>query len=102
MSQTVEKLRVKIFVDKYPLCTEKIRLLTESYKKTEGEPLIVRKAKAPDTDCPTKLVWGLIFSYRTSDIVKMTLDKKLHPEPYCYPILTSKAFVILTKQTGHL
>ena len=46
MNQRVEKLRAKFFVDKYPLCTEKIRLLTESYKKTEGEPLIVRKSKA--------------------------------------------------------
>jgi pyruvate formate-lyase/glycerol dehydratase family glycyl radical enzyme len=46
MNERVEKLRAKIFVDKYPLCTEKIRLLTESYQKTEGEPLIVRKAKA--------------------------------------------------------
>ena len=27
-------------------CTEKIRLLTESYKQTEGELLIIRKAKA--------------------------------------------------------
>jgi pyruvate-formate lyase len=46
MNQRVERLRTKIFVDKYPLCTEKIRLLTESYQKTEGEPLIIRKAKA--------------------------------------------------------
>jgi pyruvate-formate lyase len=46
MKPRVEKLRENIFVDKYPICTEKIRLLTESYKKTEDEPLIIRKAKA--------------------------------------------------------
>jgi pyruvate formate-lyase/glycerol dehydratase family glycyl radical enzyme len=46
MNQRIEKLRANIFVDKYPICTEKIRLLTESYKNTEGEPLIVRRAKA--------------------------------------------------------
>ncbi len=46
MNLRVEKLRNNIFVKKYPLCTEKIRLLTESYKGTEGEPLIIRKAKA--------------------------------------------------------
>lgn len=46
MNQRIEKLRAKIFVDKYPLCTEKIRLLTASYQQTEGEPLIIRKAKA--------------------------------------------------------
>jgi pyruvate formate-lyase/glycerol dehydratase family glycyl radical enzyme len=46
MNRRIEKLRAKIFVDKYPLCTEKIRLLTESYQETEGEPLIIRKAKA--------------------------------------------------------
>ena len=46
MKPRVKKLRDKIFVDKYPLCTEKIRLLTESYMQTEGEPVIVRRAKA--------------------------------------------------------
>jgi len=46
MNQRVEKLRANIFVAKYPLCTEKIRLLTESYKRTEGEPVIIQKAKA--------------------------------------------------------
>ena len=30
----------------YPLCVEKVQLITESLKQTEGEPLIVRRAKA--------------------------------------------------------
>jgi pyruvate-formate lyase len=30
----------------FPLCFEKARLITESYKKTEGEPAIIRYAKA--------------------------------------------------------
>ncbi len=31
---------------KFPLCFEKARLITESYKQTEGEPAIIRYAKA--------------------------------------------------------
>ena len=30
----------------FPLCFEKARLITESHKKTEGEPAIIRYAKA--------------------------------------------------------
>ena len=30
----------------FPLCTEKARLITESHKQTEGEPAIIRYAKA--------------------------------------------------------
>ena len=30
----------------FPLCTEKARLITESYRTTEGEPAIIRNAKA--------------------------------------------------------
>ncbi|CAG0946075.1 formate C-acetyltransferase [Anaerolineae bacterium] len=42
----IQKLRERLFVDKYPVCIEKIRLVTESYKQTEGEPQIIRRAKA--------------------------------------------------------
>ncbi len=46
MSDRIKKLRKSIEVDRYPLGTEKSRLLTESFKTTEGEPWILRRAKA--------------------------------------------------------
>jgi len=46
MSNRIKKLRKSIEVDKYPLGIEKSRLLTESFKTTEGQPLILRRAKA--------------------------------------------------------
>jgi pyruvate formate-lyase/glycerol dehydratase family glycyl radical enzyme len=42
----IERLRKGIDVDRYPLCIEKVRLLTESFKSTENEPMILRRAKA--------------------------------------------------------
>ncbi len=33
-------------VKEFPICTEKVRLVTDSMKQTEGEPTIVRRAKA--------------------------------------------------------
>lgn len=42
----IQRLRERLFVDAYPVCIEKIRLLTESYKQTESEPQIIRRAKA--------------------------------------------------------
>ena len=42
----IESLRNNIEVDRYPLCVEKSRLLTESFKKTDGEHMILRRAKA--------------------------------------------------------
>jgi formate C-acetyltransferase len=46
MNSRIEKLKRTIDVDKYPLCIEKSRLLTESFKMTEGEPQVLRRAKA--------------------------------------------------------
>ncbi len=46
MKTRIEKLTDKIQKKSFPLCTEKARLVTESYKKTEGEPPILRHAKA--------------------------------------------------------
>ena len=46
MNARVQRLRDRLIVDKYPICTEKARLVVESYERTEGEPQIVRRAKA--------------------------------------------------------
>jgi pyruvate formate-lyase/glycerol dehydratase family glycyl radical enzyme len=42
----MEDLTAGIVRGKFPLCFEKARLITESYKQTEGEPAIIRYAKA--------------------------------------------------------
>ncbi len=42
----IEKLRAGIRVEKYPVCIEKARLMTEIFRQTEGEPQILRRAKA--------------------------------------------------------
>ena len=46
MENRIHKLRQSLTIEKYPLCIEKSRLLTESYKTTEGAPQVVRRAKA--------------------------------------------------------
>ena len=46
MNPRVQKLRQRLNVDKYPICAEKARLIVESLEQTEGEPMIVRRAKA--------------------------------------------------------
>ena len=46
MNSRVEKLRDALHVDKYPLSVQKSRLWTESFKKTEGEPMVMRRARA--------------------------------------------------------
>jgi pyruvate formate-lyase/glycerol dehydratase family glycyl radical enzyme len=42
----MEKLTAGIVRGGFPLCIEKARLITESFKQTEGEPAILRYAKA--------------------------------------------------------
>jgi pyruvate formate-lyase/glycerol dehydratase family glycyl radical enzyme len=42
----MEELSARIVRGSFPLCFEKARLITESYKQTEGEPAIIRYAKA--------------------------------------------------------
>lgn len=46
MNQRVQKLRETVRPGKYSICTEKGRLLTESFKQTDRQPEIVRNAKA--------------------------------------------------------
>ena len=46
MNQRIQKLKDRLMMDEYPICVEKARLVMESYKQTEGEPTIVRRAKA--------------------------------------------------------
>jgi pyruvate formate-lyase/glycerol dehydratase family glycyl radical enzyme len=45
-NERIERLRERLFVDQYPLSFQKIRLMTDSLKQTEGEPQILRRAKA--------------------------------------------------------
>ena len=46
MSERIARLRKSVFVDRYPLSIEKFRLITESYRSTEGQPTILRRARA--------------------------------------------------------
>ena len=46
MNERVKRLRERLQVDEYPICIEKTRLILEIFKQTEGEPAILRRAKA--------------------------------------------------------
>jgi pyruvate formate-lyase/glycerol dehydratase family glycyl radical enzyme len=46
MNERVERLKQSLQLEEYPICVEKARLIMESYRQTEGEPQIVRRAKA--------------------------------------------------------
>ncbi|RLC69860.1 MAG: formate C-acetyltransferase, partial [Chloroflexi bacterium] len=44
--QRVERLRQQTQVDRYPLCTERLRLFTEAWEQTRGQPKVLRLAQA--------------------------------------------------------
>jgi formate C-acetyltransferase len=46
MSDRIQRLREHLSVDGYPLAIDKIRLLTESFRQTEGQPQVLRRASA--------------------------------------------------------
>ena len=46
MTQRIQTLKAALYPERYPICTEKSRLITESYKETTGEPIMMRQAKA--------------------------------------------------------
>jgi hypothetical protein len=46
VNQRIQKLGESLSVEKYPLSIEKIRLVTQTFRQTEGEPQILRRAKA--------------------------------------------------------
>ncbi|HVN95182.1 MAG TPA: pyruvate formate lyase family protein [Syntrophorhabdaceae bacterium] len=45
-SKRIEKMMQGVRIEKYPICVEKVRLMTESYRQTQGEPEVLRRAKA--------------------------------------------------------
>jgi pyruvate formate-lyase/glycerol dehydratase family glycyl radical enzyme len=51
MNNRIETLKASLNVDRISLCVEKSRLITESYKHTEGDPAIIRQAKAQAHVC---------------------------------------------------
>jgi pyruvate formate-lyase/glycerol dehydratase family glycyl radical enzyme len=46
MNQRIWNLKESVYVQTYPICIEKFRLLTESFKNTEHQPQVLRNAKA--------------------------------------------------------
>jgi pyruvate formate-lyase/glycerol dehydratase family glycyl radical enzyme len=46
MNNRVTKLKAKLQVKEYPICVEKAQIILESYKQNEGDPAILRRAKA--------------------------------------------------------
>ena len=46
MNNRIRILRERLNVDQFPICVEKAALVTESLRQTEGEPEILRRAKA--------------------------------------------------------
>lgn len=46
MNERTQRLKDRLNVDRYPICVERIGLITESLKQTDGEPQILRSAKS--------------------------------------------------------
>jgi len=46
MNTRIQRLKKRLDLERYPVCVEKARLVMESFRKTEGELTIVRRAKA--------------------------------------------------------
>ena len=46
MNERIKKLREGLRVDHFQICVEKAALVVESLRETEGEPEILRRAKA--------------------------------------------------------
>jgi pyruvate formate-lyase/glycerol dehydratase family glycyl radical enzyme len=46
MNQRVSRLKLRLNVKEYPICVEKAQIILDSFKKNEGEPAIIRRAKA--------------------------------------------------------
>ena len=46
MNERVRQLKHRLNVLTYPICVEKARLVMESYLQNDGDPTILRRAKA--------------------------------------------------------
>lgn len=46
MNERVRRLKQRLNTETYPICVEKARLVMEAYQQSEGDPAILRRAKA--------------------------------------------------------
>ena len=46
MNRRIQRLKQSLDVTEYPICVEKARLVMEAYQQAEGDPAIIRRAKA--------------------------------------------------------
>ena len=76
-TERIERLRQSYINTKPSICCERARIFTESHKKTEGQPLAVRRAKAFHDFCsqfdtrifPDELIVGTAGLFRRSAIL---------------------------------
>ena len=79
----MKKLVVEILREKFPLCVEKARLITESYRQTESEPEIIRQAKVLTKVLEDMPIWidddELIVGHAASQPWGVEIDPFLGP-----------------------
>lgn len=70
------KLNDELLAKKPEICTERARLVTESYKETEGEPMIIRRAKAI-----SRILSGMTIFIQRDQLIAGTQASKLRSAP---------------------
>ena len=57
MRPRVERLKARLNVEKYPICVERIRLVTEAFKDADGMPQIIKSARAVENYLDHKTIF---------------------------------------------
>ena len=107
MSPRIQKLREQYFAVDPSICAERGALITESYKETEGEPQVLRRAKALDKILSEMTIYvndgGLLVGNLGSvprsapifpEFAVDWIEKELNGDPYYFPDRPGDAYQI--------
>ena len=107
MPARIQKLREQYFAVEPSICAERGVLITESYKETEGEPQILRRAKAFDKILSEMTIYvndgGLLVGNLGSvprsapifpEFAVDWVEKELNGDPYYFPDRPGDAYQI--------
>ncbi len=82
-TERVEKIKAKFLATTPEICAERAKLITESYKETEGKPMSIRRAKALE-----KILLGMSIRIEDDELIvgnqcSMPRSAPVYPEFSC-------------------
>jgi pyruvate formate-lyase/glycerol dehydratase family glycyl radical enzyme len=96
LTDRVKKRKDELLGAQLHICSERSRLVTESWKETEGQPLVLRRAKLFQ-----KIMQGLSISIREGELIVGSQSKYIRGASPCIDFCSTVALEAIEKPRGN-